>query len=55
MQAIGVFIAMFVSILVAVFLPPILSLKQWRAAQDRERARRLADAKMNARLLRLNL
>jgi hypothetical protein len=29
--------------------------EQWRAAQDRARARRIAEAKMNARLLRLNI
>ena len=29
--------------------------KQWRAVQDRARARRIADARMNARLLRLNI
>jgi hypothetical protein len=52
------FVAIFVAILVALFsafLPPMLSGERWRAAQDRARARRIADAKMNARLLRLNL
>jgi hypothetical protein len=33
----------------------VLSGKQWREAQDRARARRLADARMNARLLRFNI
>jgi hypothetical protein len=37
------------------FLPLILSGKEWAAAQEKARARRLADAKMNARLLRMNL
>jgi hypothetical protein len=51
-------IAIFVSILVAIlagFLPLIMSGEGWRAAQDKARARRLADARMNARLLRLNI
>ncbi len=43
----------------ASFLPIIIAFvvsgKQWREAQDRARARRIADAKMNARLLRLNI
>ena len=33
----------------------VLSSKQRRAAQDRARARRIADYQMNARLLRLNI
>jgi len=43
--------------LVAIFVPIIIVLsgKHWRAAQERERARRLADARMNARLLRLDI
>jgi hypothetical protein len=45
----------FVAIFVAIFLPLILSGKQWRAAQDRARARRMAEHRMNARLLRLNI
>ena len=56
------FVAIFVSISVAlfvafavIFLPLILSGKQWRAAQDRAHERRIADARMNARLLRLNI
>jgi len=36
-------------------LPLLLSTKQWKAAQDKARERRIAEAKMNARLLRLNL
>jgi hypothetical protein len=56
------FVAIFVSISVAlfvafavIFLPLILSEDRWRVAQDRARARRIADARMNARLLRLNI
>lgn len=48
-----------VGTLASIFLPIIIAFvgsgKQWRAAQDRERARRIADARMNARLLRLNI
>ncbi len=56
----GVRWGLFASILfVCVFLPIIfafvLSGKQWRAAQDRARARRIAEYRMNARLLRLNI
>jgi len=47
-------VAIFVAILVAIFLP-MMSGTHWRAAQDRARARRIADARMNARLLRLNI
>ena len=45
--------------LASIFLPMIcafvLSGKQWRAAQERARARRIAEYRMNARLLRLNI
>jgi hypothetical protein len=47
-------ISIFVSISVAIFLPLVLSGKR-TPAEDKARARRVADAKMNARLLRLNL
>ena len=50
-----IFVAIFVALFVAIFLPLILSGERWRAAQDRARARRIADARMNARLLRLNI
>jgi hypothetical protein len=58
MEAAGflaLFVAMFFGLFVAIFLPLILSGERWRAAEDRARARRIADARMNARLLRLNL
>jgi len=48
--SVGIFLALILS-----FLPLILSRKQWAAAQDRVRARRIADTSMNARLLRLNI
>ena len=51
----AVFAAIFAGMFVAIFLPLIVTGKQWKAAQEKARARRLADAKMNARLLRLNL
>lgn len=48
-----------VSTLFTIFLPIVMvfvvSGKQWKAAEDRAHARRLADARMNARLLRLNI
>lgn len=49
--------AIFVAIFAAIFLPLMLILSggRWRAEQERARARRLAEARMNARLLRLNL
>ena len=40
---------------VAIILPFIQSGEGWKAAQEKARARRLVDAKMNARLLRFNL
>ena len=52
---VGIFLSMFVSIAVAIGLPLVLSGKHWKEADEKARARRLADAKMNARLLRLNL
>jgi len=51
----AIFLAIFVAIFTAIFLLFILSGKDWRAAQDRERARRMAEHGMNARLLRLNI
>jgi hypothetical protein len=48
-----IFAAMFPSVLIAIclpFLPRLLS-----GAEEKEHARRLADARMNARLLRFNL
>ena len=45
--------------LASIFLPLIIAFvgsgKQWRAAQDRARERRMAEHRMNARLLRLNI
>jgi hypothetical protein len=55
MQAFAIFIAIFAGLFVAIFLALFMSGKQWRAAQDRARARRMAEHKMNARLLRLDI
>lgn len=55
MHAYAIFVSLFISVCIAIFLPLVLSGKRWSEAQDRARARRLADARMNARLLRLNL
>jgi uncharacterized membrane protein len=49
------FVAMFFGLFVAIFLPLIMSGREWRAAQDRARSRRMAEHRMNARLLRLNI
>jgi hypothetical protein len=54
-RLVAIFVSLFVALFVAIFVPLILSGKEWRAAEERARARRLADAKMNARLLRFNL
>jgi len=57
MHAIAIAIAIYAGIFLAIFLSflPLILGERWRAAQDRARARRIADARMNARLLRLNL
>ena len=54
-MGLAVLIAIFLAIFVAIFLPVLMSGEQWRAAQEKARARRLAEARMNARLLRLNI
>ena len=54
----AIFVAIYLALFVAIFLlflPLIMSGEQWRAAQDRAHARRMAEHKMNARLLRLNI
>jgi hypothetical protein len=52
MQAAALFVSIFAGIFVAMFL---MFLPLWKAAEDKAHARRIADAKMNARLLRLNI
>lgn len=55
MQSTAILIAILVAVLIAIFLPLIMSGKQWTAEQDRSRARRMAEHRLNARLLRLNI
>jgi hypothetical protein len=52
---VAIFVPAFLSLSLAVLLPYVLSGKEGRAAEERAHARRLADARMNARLLRFNL
>jgi hypothetical protein len=55
---VAMFAAMFAAIVAAIFvafLPLFLSGERSRAAQESARARRIAEARMNARLLRLNI
>jgi hypothetical protein len=49
----GTLASIFVPIIIAFVL--VLSGKQWRAEQESERARRFAEYRMNARLLRLDI
>jgi hypothetical protein len=53
-MATAILVAIFIAIFVAIFLP-MMSGEHWRSQQERARARRIADARMNARLLRLNI
>ncbi len=48
---------MLASIIVPIIIVFVVALpgKQWRTAQDRAHARRIAEYRMNARLLRLNI
>jgi hypothetical protein len=48
-------IGVFVSVALAMFGGLVLSGKPWQEAQDRARARRMAEHRMNARLLRLDI
>jgi len=48
-------IGAFVSIAIALIGGSVLSGKEWREAQERARARRVAEHRMNARLLRLDI
>ena len=49
------FVAIFIALLVAIVLPFLLSGNLWRADQEKARARRLAEHRLNARLLSLNI
>ena len=54
-----VFVALFLTLFFPVFMGVLIVLflsgTQWKEDQERARKRRLADAKMNARLLRFNI
>jgi hypothetical protein len=54
-KLVAILVAILVPTFVAIFLPLILSGKHWREEQDRARARRMAEHRMNARLLRLDI
>jgi hypothetical protein len=51
----AIFVAIFASLFVAIAFVFVLSGEHWRAAQERARERRMAEHRMNARLLRLNI
>jgi hypothetical protein len=51
----ALFAAIFVSLFTAIVFACVLSGEHGRAAQDRARERRMAEHRMNARLLRLNI
>ena len=53
----ALFVAIFVSLFIAFAFAfvVVLSGEHWRATQDRARERRMAEHRMNARLLRLNI
>ena len=53
-MAVAILVAIFVALFLALFLP-LVSGEHLRATEDRARERRMADARMNARLLRLNI
>jgi hypothetical protein len=54
-MGVAILVSVFLSLFIAIFLSLILSGKQWKAAEERARARRMAEHRMNARLLRLNI
>lgn len=51
----AIMVAIFAAMFAAILLPLILAGKHWRAEQELARERRMAEHKMNARLLRLNI
>jgi hypothetical protein len=51
----ALFVALFASLFIAFAFIFVLSGDDWRAAQDRARERRMAEHRINARLLRLNI
>ena len=55
MNAVAIFVAVFAGLAAAMFLLLFPSEEAGRAEQDRADARRIADAEMKARLLRLDI
>lgn len=55
MEAIAIFVAIFVGVFTAIFLAAVPSGRLWRAEEEKARVRRIAEARMNARLLRLDI
>lgn len=51
----AILVSISIAIFVAIFLPMMMSGKLWKAEQDKAQARRLAEARMNARLLSFNI
>jgi hypothetical protein len=51
----ALFVAIFFSLFIAIAFAFVLSGEHFRAAEDRARERRMAEHRMNARLLRLNI
>jgi hypothetical protein len=51
----ALFVAIYFALFIAIFLSLIMSGEQWKAAQDTARARRMAEHRMNARLLSLDI
>ena len=49
------FVGLFVAIFVAILLGFGWTGENWKAAEERARRRRLTDARMNARLLRMDI
>ena len=52
LYAVGMVVTPFLPIIIAFV---VVSGKRWREAEDRARERRMAEHRMNARLLRLNI
>ena len=51
----AILVAILIPSFVTMFLAFLMSGKEWKAAQDKARERRMAEHRMNARLLKLNI
>ena len=51
----AIFVSMFVALFAAISLPLLVSGKQWREAEEKAHERRMAEHRMNARLLRFDI